>query len=488
MSKKRKRMKKAFILAFMIWIPATVIAEAPKSPYLGQTPPGLKPEIFAPGVICRENRYEQYITFTPDGNEVYFGVTNAAWNVCHVWHARQVQGRWTTPARTRFVGNEDAWCLRMALQGERFYFMSARPSYPPSNIWMCERSTNGWSAPQKLGPPINTHHDEWGFMVLPDQSMYFSSMRPGGKGVGDIWYSPYVDGRYGPPQNVEVLNWSNGDDDPFLPNDQSFLIMNSFGRSDGYGQGDIYISFPDEQTQWTVPRNLGPVINTSGDEFSFSLSPDEKFGFFTRRTGSDSNIYWIDARAILPDPNGPIKNINSEQRFSSIQCAINYADDGDTIVMNPGIYNESIDITDKKVLLQSVDPNDSFYIGGTIIQGSADSPVVTLRYNSEACEIAGLTIRSGLTGITGTATDVTIRNCRIMDNITHGLELARRSEPHLLNCLITGNGQTGITNLANPGRSSSLCAPLIENCVIVQNGSENIVGGEPVIIDSVVSQ
>jgi parallel beta-helix repeat protein len=199
-------------------------------------------------------------------------------------------------------------------------------------------------------------------------------------------------------------------------------------------------------------------------------------------------MLWIEARAVLPDPNGPFENTNTGQRFGSIQLAIDNTNDGEVIVLQPGIYNENVNLGSKNIKLQSVDPNNPSYIGGTIIQGSPDDPVITLQYNSEACEIAGLTIRAGLSGIAGTSTDVTIRNCRIMDNVNHGLELARRSEPHLLNCLITGNGQAGIMNLANPGRSSSLSAPLIENCVIVQNGSASIVDGQPIIVDSIVSQ
>jgi parallel beta-helix repeat protein len=88
----------------------------------------------------------------------------------------------------------------------------------------------------------------------------------------------------------------------------------------------------------------------------------------------------------------------------------------------------------------------------------------------------------------GSATNAIIRNCRIMDNRTHGLELSEASCPTLRHCLITTNGQTGIIMLQSPGRNSTSCAPQIKNCVIVQNGNENIVGGQPVIIDSIVSQ
>ena len=43
-----------------------------KGPYLGQTEPGMKPEIFAPGIVSTEQFREFSGTFTPDGKEYYF--------------------------------------------------------------------------------------------------------------------------------------------------------------------------------------------------------------------------------------------------------------------------------------------------------------------------------------------------------------------------------------------------------------------------------
>jgi hypothetical protein len=40
--------------------------------------------------------------------------------------------------------------------------------------------------------------------------------------------------------------------------------------------------------------------------------------------------------------------------------------------------------------------------------------------------------------------------------------------------------------LAGPGRNSPLCAPLIENCVIVQNGEVALIGGQPVVMDCII--
>ena len=42
-----------------------------KGPYLGQKPPGMEPEIFAPGIISTE-KSEINSVFSPDGNEFYF--------------------------------------------------------------------------------------------------------------------------------------------------------------------------------------------------------------------------------------------------------------------------------------------------------------------------------------------------------------------------------------------------------------------------------
>ncbi len=188
--------------------------------------------------------------------------------------------------------------------------------------------------------------------------------------------------------------------------------------------------------------------------------------------------------APMPDPNGSIENQTTGERFSVIQYAIQRAEPGDVIVIEPGIYTESI-VLDRNITLQSLDPNDPFYIGGTIVQGNPDEPVVTLSSNTDACTLAGLTVRVGAIGISGTATHATIRNCRIMDNTEHGLELTGAG-PRLNHCLIMANGLTGITMHTLPGRNLIVSSPIIENCVVWDNGEAGIIDGEPTIIDSII--
>ena len=220
---------------------------------------------------------------------------------------------------------------------------------------------------------------------------------------------------------------------------------------------------------------------------------DDNFAYHNVAGGHDYTVSSIGLYNLLricfeltPDPNGPVENQTSGERFSVIQYAINRAEAGDVIIIEPGIYAESIEL-DRDITLQSVDPNDPFYIGGTIIQGYANEQVVTLGSNTGACTLAGLTVRAGDIGLSGTTTDATIRNCRIMDNRTHGIELYHNSNPHLLHCLITANSGTGINMIPyTEGRGVTYCKPTIENCIIADNGEAGIVGGEPTIIDSII--
>jgi hypothetical protein len=66
------------------------------------------------------------------------------------------------------------------------------------------------------------------------------------------------------------------------------------------------------------------------------------------------------------------------------------------------------------------------------------------------------------------------------------MELFEVSKPTLKQCLITANGQSGIMMHQSIGRGTLHCKPIIENCVIVKNGESSLVGGEPVIVDSIV--
>jgi parallel beta-helix repeat protein len=458
-----------------------------KGDYFGQTPPEDTPVVFAPGIISLSGRCEYATVFSPDGNECY--IHRYIGDTSKIYYTRRVNNTWTEQIEAPFSVNQNVTLCSLSADGKKLYFEK------DNDIWVVERAAEEWGEPQRLPSPINSDSDDGFYIETADNVAYLWSDRPGGFGNADIWRVRHLSDQSLQAENPgPIVNSTLMQVTPCPAPDGSYLI---FAQSvNGYFK--LYICFNKGNGEWTAPVDMdksGADINIL-QQNSPTLSPDGKYLFFNRHTqtssGNIADIYWVSTsiiddikRAVLPDPNGLIKNISTTQRFSSIQCAIDYASPNEAIIIEPGIYEEGFTL-DKDITLQSVVPDDPFYIGSTIIRGNPDEPVVTLRNNSLACTLDGLTLRAGSIGISGTATLATIRNCRIMDNATHGIELSRESNPHLLNCLITGNGQTGITMLRSPGRTSLPCAPIIENCIIVQNGFENIVGGQPVIIDSII--
>jgi hypothetical protein len=140
-----------------------------------------------------------------------------------------------------------------------------------------------------------------------------------------------------------------------------------------------------------------------------------------------------------------IENLTTSKTYNNIQLAINDANDGDEIVVNPGVYHESISFVDKNLTLRSTDPNDPTVVASTIIdievpyQGS----VITLSGIKEGtCILDGLTITGGEVGISCCNVSPTIRNCIIESNGPNAVEYWEGSEsPTIVDCTILGPGQ-----------------------------------------------
>jgi len=92
------------------------------------------------------------------------------------------------------------------------------------------------------------------------------------------------------------LNTTGSETPSFLASDNKTLYFVSTGRI-GYGSGDIYVSklLDDTWTNWSEPVNLGPNVNSSGNETSFVIDPFSGRSFFIRWDNEEkSNIYSID--------------------------------------------------------------------------------------------------------------------------------------------------------------------------------------------------
>lgn len=256
--------------------------------YLGQTPPGNTPVIFAPGIISLTDRRETKIVFSPAGNECLIGIGEAS--TFKILYSKYENGLWSDVKPSAFIADGRAQEPFISPDGKKIFFTSH------ADIYVSSREGSTWSAPVKLESPVNTAAEEYHPTVTFNGTLYFCSMRDNSK--GDIYRSKYVNGNYTKVEKLDsLLHCKNGAWDPFIAPDESYIIFTSI-YPDGYGMEDQYISF-NKNGQWTNPKNLGSKINTNKIEYGSYISPDNKYYFFSRPDGWGTNIpadiYWVKA-------------------------------------------------------------------------------------------------------------------------------------------------------------------------------------------------
>lgn len=268
-------------------------------PYLGQPPPGLSPRMFAPGIVSTE-RNELNAVFTPDGKEFYFAIRGASRGWTIMMTALE-NGRWSRPRPASFSGRWSDVDLFITADGRRLYFCSDRPlteqgdTRKDFDIWMSERTAEGWSGPVNLGAPVNSAADEFYPSLTKGGTMYFQSRRPGGQGPPDIWRVRPAAGGYGDAECLPPpVNSAGFEGDTLVAPDESYLIV-STSRDPETGPADLFLSSAGPGGTWTQLVRLGFGVSSPGSgENCQMLSPDGRYLFFTR----DGDICWVDAAVI----------------------------------------------------------------------------------------------------------------------------------------------------------------------------------------------
>ncbi len=153
--------------------------------------------------------------------------------------------------------------------------------YGSCDLYISYRSADGWSRPQNLGPQINTEAWETSPCLSPDkQALYFSSTRPGGFGAADLYVSRLMpNGRWSAPENLgPAINTAGDEKAPFMHADNETLYFTSDGLQ-GYGGSDIFLA-KKSLTGFERPLNLGFPINTIDNEGSLVVSSDGRTAFY----------------------------------------------------------------------------------------------------------------------------------------------------------------------------------------------------------------
>lgn len=137
-----------------------------------------------------------------------------------------------------------------------------RDSRGGCDLYISFKKADGWTEGRNLGPMINSRYwDSQPCLSSDNKTLFFTSKRPNGHGDNDIWMSQLQDvGGWADPVNLgPTINTKGNEQSPYFHPDNTSLYFESDGHI-GMGGGDLFLSRK-EKDNWTDPINLGYPIN-----------------------------------------------------------------------------------------------------------------------------------------------------------------------------------------------------------------------------------
>ena len=160
-----KRERMVFLTMFFILVILIACSKQDDFPvlkgsYLGQEPPGMTPEIFAPGIISTEEKYELNSVFSQKGDEFYYEISTTTQEEkkkgIYFWIimiSKMKNSVWTKPEIAPFSGKYSTMDMNFSPDGNRL--PPSRDVMQAIEAWDGESSLVVQMAPQPLGRVLN---------------------------------------------------------------------------------------------------------------------------------------------------------------------------------------------------------------------------------------------------------------------------------------------------------------------------------------------
>ena len=199
--------------------------------------------------------------------------------------SRLTDGDWGPAVEMTEVGSAgDEAATALSANGDILFVTAC---YRKDGLGSCDLyysvKQNGlYTTPKNMGRKINsTVWDGHATLSADGKLLIFSSNRVGTVGMKDLWYCTLNDdSQWSVPRNMgPVINSTQDEDSPFLHQDGKTLYFRSNGHQ-GMGSYDLFVSRYDNKTgTWSKPENLGYPINDENDQGSLIIALDGKTAY-----------------------------------------------------------------------------------------------------------------------------------------------------------------------------------------------------------------
>jgi hypothetical protein len=214
-----------------------------------------------------EIRSEDYVDpFATQNEDLYYAVKDF------------ITGEWQEAERLtddiNSMLNEGSACL--SPDGKTLYFVrcNAKQAYGDCDLYSAQFDGEHWSEIKNLGKNVNSiYWDSQPTITADGRTLFFSSNRKGGFGGTDIYFTTIgADGKWSKVRNLgPLINSPRDEVTPYFHKINETLYFSSNGQLKNFGGFDIFKSRW-LYDGWAPPQNIGPLVNTRGNEYYFSIS------------------------------------------------------------------------------------------------------------------------------------------------------------------------------------------------------------------------
>lgn len=226
-----------------------------------------------------------------------------------VYIAKEKNGKFTRAKSigsnvNKFDGDEEI--IGMSADGKLMLFLFDNEEEGFGDIFIGHFDGKEVSKLTKMGKEVNSKYTEIAASLSSDgESVYFASDRPGGFGGIDLYVTKKLpNNEWSAPQNLgPTINTPEDEDFPNISPDGKTLYFSSKGHTSMGGYDIFKAEWDAEKRTWTNLQNIGYPINTADDNMNLRISETGRYGYISAlREGGfgDLDIYRVTFNEIAP--------------------------------------------------------------------------------------------------------------------------------------------------------------------------------------------
>lgn len=254
-------------------------------PYLGQKPPGMTPEVFAPGIVSSREFVDFKGSFSPDGNEYYFYRLSDSSDelIPTIFFTKVENGMWTEPAPLQVSQGARAFhpCVSTDNRWLFFLWQFGQGKTQQSGYYASARTDTGWSVPKYAGQGMYLTSDNSG-LLYTTESVWGNQPR---HYVARVSFSKGLFAHY---ERLNISTHYGKQTHPCIAPDGSYIIFDTEDEI-----SSLFVSFKDNDGSWREAIDL-TQHGFKHDARGAYISPDGRYLFFSY----ERDIWWIDGKVI----------------------------------------------------------------------------------------------------------------------------------------------------------------------------------------------